>query len=785
MKRKHWIQAMSFTSNVLVTLGGPLGQAAPFLTGERFFVLNSDIICNYPFKRMLEFHLSHGREGTMAVTKVEEPSKYGAVVHNDQTGLVKRFVEKPSEYVANRVNAGLYIFEPSILRRIEAKPMSIETAVFPAMVRDSELYCIEFSGFWMDIGQPADYLTGMRLYLGHLYECKSPLLTVDPNLIGNVLVHETAKIGRGCRIGPNVTIGADVVIEDGVRISNSAIFSKSVIKSHSWLNNCIVGWRSVVGKWFSVHTMSTNITHQPSHITRNQRSMSNKTWSHGCTVWFTGLSGAGKTTLAFALERYLVNQGIPAYVLDGDNIRSGLNKNLGFSDEDRVENIRRVSEVAKLFADANNICLTSFISPFESDRTAARALHSQHNLPFFEVFLSTPIEVCEKRDVKGLYKRARAGEIKNFTGISATYENPTNPDLILNTEMYSVQECISKCIQMLAKAGLVPNYDEINPFGGPMPKELYVTDPLEVEKLKAECSSSLPHLNITELDLQWIQTLAEGWATPLKGFMREEEYLQVLYFGQLQVPNSSATTNFSIPIVLAVSNEDKERFNGNGSSIALMYNSNIIGMLQNCEIFPHRKEERCCRIFGTAHPDHPSIQMIMSSGDWLVGGDLKVFERIKWNDGLDQYRLMPRELHSELMKMKLKGQPRAVSIKSLRWNTELERKAQMLSDKCRVGHDTNADRKIPQFQYVGQNWAGAKDIKTGFQLWLDEYKNYDFYTKTCRMGQCGHYTQIVWEDTTDVGCGVTNCPNFPYGLSIVCNYGPGGNYIGRQLYRTA
>ncbi|CAH8532749.1 unnamed protein product [Schistosoma intercalatum] len=236
--------------------GGPLAQAAPFLAGERFFVLNSDIICNYPFKRMLEFHLSHGKEGTMAVTKVEEPSKYGAVVHNDQTGLVKRFVEKPSEYVANRINAGLYIFEPTILKRIEAKPMSIETAVFPAMVRDSELYCIEFSGFWMDIGQPADYLTGMRLYLGHLYECKSPLLTVDPNLIGNVLVHETAKIGHGCRIGPNVTIGAGVIIEDGVRISNSAIFSKSIIKSHSWLNNCIVGWRSVVGKWVRMENVT-------------------------------------------------------------------------------------------------------------------------------------------------------------------------------------------------------------------------------------------------------------------------------------------------------------------------------------------------------------------------------------------------------------------------------------------------------------------------------------------------------------------------------------------------
>ncbi|CAL8105775.1 unnamed protein product [Calicophoron daubneyi] len=237
---------------------GPLGQAASFLdsTEEPFFVLNSDIICNYPFQQMLDFHISHGHEGTMLVTKVEEPSKYGAVVHNDRTGLVKYFVEKPSEYVANRVNAGLYIFQRSILKRIQAVPTSIETTVFPAMVQDGELYCIEFNGFWMDIGQPADYLTGMRLYLSHLYEKKSPSLNSDPGLIGNVLVDPTAKIGQGCRIGPNVTIGAHVVIEDGVRIMNTAVFSNSVISSHSWLNNCIIGWRSRIGRWVRMENLT-------------------------------------------------------------------------------------------------------------------------------------------------------------------------------------------------------------------------------------------------------------------------------------------------------------------------------------------------------------------------------------------------------------------------------------------------------------------------------------------------------------------------------------------------
>ncbi|KAH8873652.1 Venom allergen 5 [Schistosoma japonicum] len=118
----------------------------------------------------------------------------------------------------------------------------------------------------------------------------------------------------------------------------------------------------------------------------------------------------------------------------------------------------------------------------------------------------------------------------------------------------------------------------------------------------------------------------------------------------------------------------------------------------------------------------------------------------------------------------LSGQPIAVSMKLL--NTELEMKAQFLSDQCRFGHDTNNDRKTSQFPYVGQNWAGSQDIETGFQLWLDEYKYYDFNTGTCHLAQCAHYTQIVWENTTDIGCGVSNCPNIPYKLSIVCNYGP-------------
>lgn len=171
----------------------------------------------------------------------------------------------------------------------------------------------------------------------------------------------------------------------------------------------------------------------------------------GCTVWFTGLSGAGKTSISFELEAYLVSKGIPAYGLDGDNMRTGLNKNLGFSKEEREENIRRVGEVAKLFADAGHICLCSFVSPFDKDRAMVRSIHEKNGLPFFEVFVDTPLEICEQRDEKGLYKKARQGLIKGFTGIDQPYEKPERPDLVLKTAEYSVEECALQVAEMLTE----------------------------------------------------------------------------------------------------------------------------------------------------------------------------------------------------------------------------------------------------------------------------------------------------------------------------------------------
>jgi mannose-1-phosphate guanylyltransferase len=236
--------------------GGPIALAKDKLNdGKPFFVLNSDVICPFPFKQMLEFHLKHGAEGTILVTKVDEPSKYGVIVSNEN-GKIERFVEKPQIYVGNKINAGIYIFNPSILDRIQLKPTSIEKEIFPAMARDNQLYCFSLDGFWMDVGQPKDFLTGMCLYLNHLSETKPELLATGENFVGPVLVDSTAKIGKNCLIGPHVTIGPGVIIEDGVRIKHSAIFEGVNIGSNSWIDKSIIGWQCNIGKWNRIQNIS-------------------------------------------------------------------------------------------------------------------------------------------------------------------------------------------------------------------------------------------------------------------------------------------------------------------------------------------------------------------------------------------------------------------------------------------------------------------------------------------------------------------------------------------------
>jgi len=205
---------------------------------------------------MVKFHQNHGREGTIVVTKVEEPSKYGVVIYEQGTGQIERFVEKPQEFVSNKINAGLYIFSTSILDRIPLKPTSIEKEVFPYMADDHQLFCYELEGFWMDVGQPKDFLTGMCLYLDSLKSKKSNQLAKEPCIVGSVIVDPSAKIGANCRIGPNVTIGPDVVIEDGVCIKRCTVLKGAHISSHSWLESCIIGWRCKVGRWVRMENVT-------------------------------------------------------------------------------------------------------------------------------------------------------------------------------------------------------------------------------------------------------------------------------------------------------------------------------------------------------------------------------------------------------------------------------------------------------------------------------------------------------------------------------------------------
>tara|TARA_B100000586_G_scaffold195684_1_gene144492 strand:+ start:127 stop:726 length:600 start_codon:yes stop_codon:yes gene_type:complete len=196
---------------------------------------------------------------------------------------------------------------------------------------------------------------------------------------------------------------------------------------------------------------NTNIIYHAASVTRERRNQLNNHKS--VVIWFTGLSGSGKSTLAHSVEEILFSKGCRTYVLDGDNVRHGLTSNLGFSNEDRKENIRRIGEVTKLMMDAGLIIMTAFISPFREDRIAVRNLISDGD--FIEIYCNASLETCEARDLKGLYKRARLGEIKNYTGINSPYEIPDNPELIIDIDKESLEESVSKIVSFLQTKSIV------------------------------------------------------------------------------------------------------------------------------------------------------------------------------------------------------------------------------------------------------------------------------------------------------------------------------------------
>ena len=198
---------------------------------------------------------------------------------------------------------------------------------------------------------------------------------------------------------------------------------------------------------------ATNVTWHEGLVSREDRY--NILRQKGATIWFTGLSGSGKSTVAVALEKALMEKGHLCYRLDGDNIRLGINKNLGFSAEDRTENIRRIGEISKLFVDTGVIVLSSFVSPYRADRDIVRELHDAGDMDFLEIFVDVPLDVAEQRDPKGLYKKARAGEIKNFTGISDPYEAPLNAELVLNSHEQSLEEEVEILLAMMSERGII------------------------------------------------------------------------------------------------------------------------------------------------------------------------------------------------------------------------------------------------------------------------------------------------------------------------------------------
>jgi adenylylsulfate kinase len=198
---------------------------------------------------------------------------------------------------------------------------------------------------------------------------------------------------------------------------------------------------------------ATNVTWHDGEISRSDRYRI--LGQKGATLWFTGLSGSGKSTVAVALEKELTKRGRISYRLDGDNIRLGINKNLGFTAEDRTENIRRIGEIAKLFVDTGVLALSSFISPYRADRDAVRALHAAAGMEFIEIYVDCPLDEAERRDPKGLYKKARAGEIKNFTGISDPYEAPEHAELVLKTAEMDLDDEVNAIIVLLEQRGIL------------------------------------------------------------------------------------------------------------------------------------------------------------------------------------------------------------------------------------------------------------------------------------------------------------------------------------------
>eukprot|EP00578_Thalassiosira_sp_NH16_P021144 CAMPEP_0181093960 /NCGR_PEP_ID=MMETSP1071-20121207/9729_1 /TAXON_ID=35127 /ORGANISM="Thalassiosira sp., Strain NH16" /LENGTH=1114 /DNA_ID=CAMNT_0023176239 /DNA_START=63 /DNA_END=3407 /DNA_ORIENTATION=- len=396
----------------------------------------------------------------------------------------------------------------------------------------------------------------------------------------------------------------------------------------------------------------------------------------GATLWMTGCSGAGKTTIATALEDRLVKAyGKHVYRLDGDNLRTGINRDLTFTEADRAESVRRTGEIATLFADAGVITLVGLISPYREDRDLVRKRHEDQGIPFYEIFLDVPVEELKKRDPKGQYARVESGELRHFTCIDDPYEPPVEPEITLRTHELKIEESADILFRRLEMDGILEGAPKLSPPGLPNPDGDEVIDLHVPEHLKAERraeAEGLPKVLITDLDLNWLQVIGEGWASPLKGFMREGTLLEVLHFNSIlvdpfnltdNVNMQSSTTDFqtfkefrppdrvsmSVPITLSCTSYTRDLIESSpDNSVALTTQmGNVVAILRNPEIYPNRKEEIVTRMFGAIDPGHPYIEQIYNGGEYLIGGEVELLDRITYNDGLDKWRKTSKELMAE------------------------------------------------------------------------------------------------------------------------------------------
>lgn len=392
----------------------------------------------------------------------------------------------------------------------------------------------------------------------------------------------------------------------------------------------------------------------------------------GVTLWMTGLSGSGKSTIASLLEEQLVSlHGKSVYRLDGDNIRTGLNRDLGFSKDDRAESVRRVGELACLFNDAGTITIVSLVSPYRADRDEVRRRHEQQGLKFLEVFMDVPLSVVQERDPKGLYEKVAKGEIKGFTGVDDPYEAPENAEIVLANQHMSIQASVDAIMLELMRQGvLVGAPTSKNGLPYPDGDELIdLTVPASLRSQRFQEALKLPRVLLSDIDVNWLQTVAEGYAAPLKGFMREGTLLQTIHFNSLLVDPYNLTGNkaihesktdflgfnrtvapkrvsMSVPIVLAATDYTKMVIDGSKQSSVTLSNKfgRPLAILRNVEIYANRKEEILARIFGVIDPGHPYIEYFNRGGPWLLGGEIELLERIQYHDGLDRFRLNAQEV---------------------------------------------------------------------------------------------------------------------------------------------